>query len=187
MRCSERAIPRPELQWATRPSWHQWPPLTGGRGAPEPYFSSLRFTGQPDCWPRHERATGRPAALHLHLAADPLLVPLQGSPAAGSQPPVGRSSAGVGASVCSAGRRGSPSASAWRPAGPATCPCAAPMGSSTRTTVSSTGPPACWARRSSSSTARTVSSKVGRRLSSLCFGVCDGSLLTGMLVYRSQL
>lgn len=64
----------------------------------------------------------------------------------------------------SAMRLGSPPVSAWRHAGPATCPCAAPMGGSTRTTASSTGLPACWDGESLSSLARTVSSKVGRGL-----------------------
>lgn len=96
-----------------------------------------------------------------------VFVCLQGSPATtGCGPPAGRSCAAAGAGARSAGRRGSPNAGAWRPASPPTFPCAAPMGGFTKTTVSSTAPPACWRRRSSSPTARTVSLKVGRWLPS---------------------
>lgn len=131
-----------------------------GARAPRPELHSL-------CSPQPERATQVGRATHTCvLTADLLcLCVWQGFPATvGCRPPAGRSSAATGAGARSAGRRGSPSAGAWRPAVPATCPCVAPTGGFTKTIVSSTVLLACWGRRLSSSTARTVSLKVGRWL-----------------------
>lgn len=96
-------------------------------------------------------------------------------PALGCQPPAGRNSAATGAGACSIGRQGSPCATVWRCAGPATCLCAALMGGSTGTTASFAVQPACWARELSVYTARTASSKVGKGSLFYASEFCDGS------------
>lgn len=75
--------------------------------------------------------------------------------------PVRRSTAAGAANVCSTGTRTSPSAGVLRIASPATCPSVDLMAGSMKITVSCIEPHVCRGRKSTLSTARTVSSKVG--------------------------
>lgn len=76
--------------------------------------------------------------------------------------PARRSSAARAASVCSTGTPTCPSAGVSSTASPPTCLSVALMAGSMKTTVSSIEPRVCRGRKSTLSTARTVSSKVGR-------------------------
>lgn len=77
-----------------------------------------------------------------------------------TQVPVSTSTAAWGVTVWSTMRQARGSASAWTTANRTTSPCAVQMGSSTRTTVSCTGPPVWEDTGLPSHTARSASTKV---------------------------